>query len=149
MCEGERDYPVVVAEVWVGNYRRKVRCNSTLRQQEANLLFVLGEHVSRPIPIDDICHRMRISHADMKVHASNIRKKLHYDWIIDTVPNRGLRLCYIGTPLSDAGTTNVQVAPVIHGRVGLKHDLATKEKIRSAQIRNESWLNFHRHKTAV
>ena len=84
-----------------------VKCSSPLDPKQANLLFALGEHVNNIIPTDDLCHRLKISVGHLRVVVCMLRKRLHYDWVINAVPNKGFRLCYLGGGLSRSKRTSV------------------------------------------
>lgn len=143
MSISELEYSVV-ARVSTGNgTQRPVLCSKRPSPQETNLIFVLGEHVSRVIPIDDICHRMRTTVMTVRVVASKLRRKLHYDWIIESVPNEGMRLCYIGSALAEADKTFVKLNPEALRRTRVQSD-ETREKIRATQIRKEAYRHFGR-----
>jgi len=126
MSDDRLDYPFIVAVVQVAGFKRSIRCNSRLTGRLANLLYTLAEHIGRPIPYDDLCHRLRVSKPSVHIYLGILRKKLHYDWLLECPHNRGVRLCYIGTPFSEADRIHVELEPIIHGRVGLPHSMATK-----------------------
>ena len=133
----------VVATVDAGGEQRSIMCNKRPSAQEINLLYTLGEHVSRIMSVDDVCHRMKISVNAMRIIACKLRKKLHYDWTVDAVSNKGLRLCYIGSPLSEADRTVVEFDPAAIKRTRVQ-SRETREKIRQTQIRKQAHQYFSR-----
>lgn len=137
----------VVATVSAEGVSRDVRCRGRPNPQEINLLFALGEHVSRVISLDDLCHRMKVSVNALRQHATGLRKKLDHDWSIESISNRGMRLCYLGSQLAEADVTTVKVDPEAVRRRRVQ-TAETRRKIRETQIRKESWRYFHQGRTA-
>ena len=88
-------------------HTRPIRVIQKPTPRELTLLFALGEHVSRPISIDDICHRLKASPNAIRIAATRLRAKLSDDWAIMTDPNVGMRLVYVQSDLADATRTYV------------------------------------------
>lgn len=113
---------------------RQVCCASRPTQQEVNLLFVLCEHTSRVISMDDICHRMGLSVNAVRVTATKLRKRLEEHWTIQSVQHRGMRLVYIDDGMCAAPRTFIELDPSVLGRSKWKMGAAGIEKIRQAVI---------------
>ena len=137
------DYFAVAMVTTPGGARRVIKCSKRPTPREINLLYTLGEHVSRVMTVDDVCSRMRITVAVMRLTACRLRKKLHYDWSIDSVPNKGIRLSYLGSALSEAPITRVTIDREAVRRTRVQSE-DTKLKIAETQRRKQSWRNFYR-----
>ena len=142
MAEAEDGYRVV-AVVWAGDEQRAVQCSKRPSPKEANLLHVLGEHVSRVITLDEACDQMKVSVNALRITATKLRKKLHHDWTIEAVNNKGLRLCYIGSPLAEADRTIVEFDAQAMRRTRTQ-SRETRAKISATQIRKESYKYFQK-----
>lgn len=132
------DYKVV-ATVMADGISREVMCSSMLSPLEANILYVLGEYVGRPLPIEDVCHRLRSTRSNFGMGLSLLRGKLHGDWIVDYVRNYGPRLSYIGGPLTLASRTQVEMSPSVLAHWSSTRQISkeVKEKIRQTMYRHE------------
>ena len=91
--------------------KHAIHCKRVPPPQEINLLYILCEHVNRIINVDDVCHRMKISNNAMRILMCRLRKKLHYDWIISPITNKGVRLVFIGGAYSEADRTYITIRP--------------------------------------
>ena len=140
MSWGDDGYQVV-AVVSAGGEQRAVECSERPSPQEVNLLYALGEHVSRVLTWDDLCFRLRVSVNALRITACTLRKKLHHDWAIQAVNGSGMRLCYIGSPLADADRTYMEVDPAAIRRTRVQSE-ETRAKIRATQIRKEAYVYF-------
>lgn len=81
-----------------------------LPPQDANLLFVLCEHVGRVLSMDDICHRMKLTEPQVRVAATSLRKRLSDEWTVQSVSNKGMRILYVGGELAEADRTYMQIS---------------------------------------
>lgn len=135
----DREY-MVVAVVSAGGVRRVVKCDRRPGPREVNLLYSLGEHVSRVITIEDLCHRLKVSHNGLKQVAHKLRRKLHRDWILDAVNGEGYRFCYVGSPLADADRTVVELNHEVLRRTRVQ-TRETRDKIRAAMLKNGARKN--------
>jgi hypothetical protein len=102
---------IVVATVIAGDVQRNVCCTVKPAPQQINLLFALGEHVGYILSQDELCHRLKIGNRTLRYHACRLRQKLDHDWTVGAVSNRGYRLLYLGSVLSDVQGVKVDIPP--------------------------------------
>ena len=121
---------------------QKLSCSKAPTPQELNLLYVLCEHVSKTISIDDICHRMKLNSTAVRVLACRLRKKLSEDWTIQSVNNAGMRILYVGTELFDAQKTRLDIDFTAVARKREPHTLEARQKMTEAAIVNQAHLHF-------
>ncbi|MDE2426261.1 MAG: helix-turn-helix domain-containing protein [Elusimicrobia bacterium] len=133
---------VAVVSVLEGTESRPILCRTRPSPAEINMLYVLAEHVSRVISMDDICHRLKMSPPAVKMTVSRLRKKLHYDWTIQAINNQGMRLCYVGSPLADADETCIRFDSAVMRRPYVPRPDDVRDKISQKQVSNESWRHL-------
>lgn len=97
-------------------FSQELLCTKKPSIQMANLLYMLSKHVSRIIEMDDLCYQLKCSPNAIRILTTYCRKILHYDWTIEGVNSKGLRLCYIGGDLADADFTYLVFNPEILDR---------------------------------
>ena len=124
------DYFVVGVVKTPDGFARKLLCKRRPTIQQANLLYVLSQHVSRVLDMDNICYQLKSSQNAVRVTATHCRKILHYDWAIDGVNNKGLRLSYIGGNLADADSTLLEFNPEVLVNINYRHTLNFRRRVR-------------------
>lgn len=131
------DYYVVGEIRTPAGFSRELLCTKKPSIQMANLLYMLSKHVSRIIEMDDLCYQLKCSPNAIRILTTYCRKILHYDWTIEGVNSKGLRLCYIGGDLADADFTYLVFNPEILDRrsTSRHYDPALEASRRLSRVR--------------
>lgn len=130
-------YITVITVSTDGGVERPLLCKSYPSRQEVRLLYVLGEHVSRTLAMDDICYRLDASVNAVRIAATKLRRRLHHDWAVQSINSVGMRLCYIGSDLADADRTYASINTEAF-RPPYRHPPEIIEKIRAAAVRSRA-----------
>lgn len=122
---------------------KRVFCKLKPAPREINLLFALSEHVNKIISIDALCSRLKVSENSLRISACKLRKKLTEEWTIMAIPNKGLRLIFLGGELIEADRTFIEIDREAL-RVRRVNSPEARRKMSEAAIKNKAHERFYR-----